>query len=77
MIIPYVHHFLSHLQDLHKKAKRCRKAIEINNQCVKDLVLVKKFIKLARQGIDMNLLAYHCPDRVIHFGRLSIWTGRV
>ncbi len=64
-VIPWVHHFLSHLCSLHFRSKNCC-FITINKTCMKDLELMTGILTKAHKGIDMNLLAFHAPNRVYH-----------
>jgi hypothetical protein len=57
MAIPFVHHFLSRLRKLQARAKS-RRSITINNECRKDLELMINIIKIAHDGISMNLIVY-------------------
>jgi hypothetical protein len=63
LVVPGVHHFLSHLRELQQLATRRRK-IRLSNDCRKDLLLVLRFLGIARQGINMNLVAFRCPTHV-------------
>jgi hypothetical protein len=64
-VIPWVHHFLSRLRSLHFRPQNCCFII-INKTCIKDLELMTGILTKAYKGIDMNLLAFHAPDRVYH-----------
>jgi hypothetical protein len=55
MAIPFVHHFLSRLGNLHTRAK-IRRSIPINDKCCKDLELMLHIIKIAHDGINMNII---------------------
>ena len=58
-IIPWVFHFLSRLRMLLSVTnKRSFRSIQINEKCVKDLVLMQTVLNKAHDGIDMNLLAF-------------------
>jgi hypothetical protein len=59
-IVPSVHHFLSRLRDLHNRAKT-RRRIKIDARCSDDLKLMLFFLNKARDGIDMNIVAYLLP----------------
>ena len=63
MVLPGIHHFMSRLRDLHFRAKN-RRSININKVCLDDLDLMLFFLRKAREGIDMNLLAYRSPTHV-------------
>ena len=64
MILPYVHHFLARLRTLLKHAKKRRSAIPIPLPVREDLMLMDKIIMRAKNGIDMNNLAYRLPNIV-------------
>jgi hypothetical protein len=55
--IPFVHHFLTRLHNLHTRAKS-RRSISINVKCRKDLELMMHIIKIAHNGISMNIIMY-------------------
>ena len=56
-VIPWAYHFLSRLCSLHYHSKN-RRFITVNNTCMKDLELIKEMLAKAKNGIDMNLLAF-------------------
>jgi hypothetical protein len=60
-IIPWVYHFLSRLQSLLARARN-RRVISIDDVCKKDLVLMLSIVDRAKNGIDMNILAFRSPD---------------
>jgi hypothetical protein len=57
LAIPFVHHFMSRLRDLHVTAKM-RRRVKINGENQKDLVLMLDFLKVARKGISLNSIAF-------------------
>ncbi len=57
LAIPFVHHFMSRLRDLHVTAKR-RRIVKINGEHQKDLVLMLDFLNIARKGISLNSIAF-------------------
>ena len=61
-VIPWVYHFLSCLRSLLAQAWN-RRAISIDRKCIKDLKLMQTILNKAKEGIDMNLLAFRLPDR--------------
>ncbi len=63
LVVPGVHHFLSSLRELQELATR-RRSIRISEDCHEDLLLMLHFLGIAKQGIDMNLVAFHCPTHV-------------
>ena len=64
MILPYVHHFLSRIRTLLKKAKRRQSAVLIPIPVQEDLKLMRRVIERANKGVDMNILAHRMPDHV-------------
>jgi hypothetical protein len=63
LAIPFVHHFMSSLRDLHVTAKRgCR--VKINGEHQKDLVLMLDFLKIACKGISLNSIAFQRPIHI-------------
>ena len=64
MILPYVHHFLSRIRTLLKKAKRRQSAVPIPPPVQEDLKLMKRVIERANKGVDMNNLAHRLPDHI-------------
>ena len=64
-VIPWVYHFLSRLRSLHYRSKN-RLFITVNDTCMKDLELMKEILEKAKNGIDMNLLAFRSPDRIYY-----------
>ena len=61
MIIPQVHHFLSRLRSLLRRAKKRRLPAPIDEDCKADLRLLKRVLELANDGISMNNLVYRKP----------------
>jgi hypothetical protein len=57
MAIPFVHHFMSCLQDLHSTAKQ-RQLVKINGEYTKDLQLMLGFLRMANNGISLNSIAF-------------------
>jgi hypothetical protein len=64
-VIPWVYHFLSRLRSLLTCAQN-RRVININKKCAKDLELMQSILEKAKNGIDMNLLAFRTPDCVYY-----------
>ncbi len=66
MIIPFVHHFLSHLQELLLHSKQInRHSIKITSICIDNLKLTNEcFLVKARDGINMNQIAYRQPTHI-------------
>jgi len=63
LAIPFVHHFMSQLKDLHTTAKR-RRFIKINHECLKDLEMFLRFLKFANDGISLNSIAFRRPTHI-------------
>ncbi len=63
MAIPFVHHFMSRLQDLHSTAKQ-QQSVKINGEYLKDLQLMLRFLKMANDGISLNSIAFCRPTHV-------------
>ena len=63
LVLPFVHHFLSRLRELHRRANNRRK-IKVTEIYKVDLELMLFFLKKAHQGVDMNLIAYRKPTHV-------------
>jgi len=63
LAIPSIHHFMSQLRDLHTTAKR-RGSIKINCECQKDLEMFLGFLKIAKDGISLNSIAFRRPTHI-------------
>ncbi len=63
MAIPFVHHFMSRLQDLHSTAKQWQ-SVKINGEYLKDLQLMLRFLKMTNNGISLNSIAFRQPTHV-------------
>ncbi len=66
MIIPFAHHFLSQLHKLLLQSKQqSQRTTHITTICLDDLRLMNDcFLVRARDGINMNQIAYRCPTHV-------------
>jgi hypothetical protein len=64
-IISWVYHFLSRLRSLLAQAWN-KRIISIDKKCVRDWELMRRILDKAKQGIDMNLLAFWSPDHVYY-----------
>ena len=59
LVVPFVHHFMSHLRQLHTTStRRATRLIKIPSPCLNDLKLMLTFLDSARKGINMNMIAY-------------------
>ena len=63
LAIPFVHHFMSRLRDLHTTAKR-RCFVKINYECLKDLEVFLGFLKFTNNGISLNSIAFQRPTHI-------------
>ena len=63
LVVPGVHNFLSCLRDLQQMATH-RRSVKISETCRNNLILMICFLKIAKQGIDMNLIAFRRPTHV-------------
>jgi hypothetical protein len=63
MAIPFVHHFMSCLCNLHKNAKQ-RCVLKINGEYAKDLKLMLEFLKTAHKGISLNSIVFRHPTHI-------------
>jgi hypothetical protein len=59
-IIPFVHHFLSRIRFLTKRAKT-RRTIEINATCRNGLKFILRVLKICNSGVDFNSIAFRRP----------------
>ena len=65
MAIPFIHHFMSRLRNLHSTAVK-RRSVKINGEYRKDLEMMLSFLKMANDGISMNSIAFRKPTHVYH-----------
>ena len=64
-IILMVHHFLSQLRELQRKASRNKRwPTKLNSKCRNDLRLMLQILAKASRGINMNIVAYRRPSHV-------------
>ena len=61
--MPFVHHFLSRLRDLHRRSRN-RRQIAIPDICLEDLELMRFFLNRARAGVSLNQIAFREPNHV-------------
>jgi hypothetical protein len=69
LTIPFIHHFMSRLRDLHTTAKS-RRSVKINYECLKDLEMFLSFLKIANNWINLNGIASRRPT---HINRSDLW----
>ena len=60
LVIPFVHHFMSRLRELHRRATH-RISVKITDRYATDLKLMIYMLKKANEGIDMNMVVYRNP----------------
>jgi hypothetical protein len=76
LVIPTVHHFLSRLQELHRRAKyNNRWSTNIPQICINDLKLMTNFLEHKSKGISMNQIAYRKPTHVYRSDTCPAGTG--
>ncbi len=75
MAIPFIHHFLSHLRDLHSTAIWGR-LVKINGKYSKDLQLMLNFLKMANVGVSLNSIAFWQPTHVYRSNSCPAGLGR-
>ena len=63
IVLPSIHHFLSRLRELMRRAK-IRRMISMTAIVIEDLKLMIFFLDKAKGGIDMNLLVCRKPTKV-------------
>jgi hypothetical protein len=73
-LIPCIYYFLSQLRSLLSQAGK-QQLIKINNKCVSDLVLMQAVLDKAKNGVDMNLLAFRSPNRIYYLDSCSAGLG--
>jgi hypothetical protein len=63
LALPFIHHFMSRLRDLHLTATR-RRSVKVNGEYVKDLRMMLVFLKIANKGISLNSIAFRQPTHI-------------
>ena len=63
MVLPFIHHFLSRLRELQRRAMN-RRSIKVNQLCMEDFRLMLFFLEKAKDGVDLNQIAYRKPTKV-------------
>ena len=63
LVVPGVYHFLSRLRELQRSATH-RRTIRFSDICRDDLLLMLRFLDVAKNGISMNLVAFRKPTHV-------------
>jgi len=65
LVLPFVHHFLSRLRELHTRTSRSkRRRTKIPPNCINDLRLMTFFLDKAHNGVNMNQIAFRRPTHV-------------
>ena len=76
MILPSIHHFLSRLRDLFKRASNVnRRSVPIPEACLEDFKLMLFFLEQAHNGISFNMIAYRRPTHVYRSDSCPIGLG--
>ena len=57
LVLPSVHHFLSRLHELHRRALN-RRHVKVTDIYAKDLKLMIYFLEKAKDGVDTNMIVY-------------------
>ena len=60
LVLPSVHHFLSRLHELHRRALN-RRHVKVTTIYAKDLKLMIYFLEKAKDGVDINMIVYQKP----------------
>ena len=83
MVIPLARHFLGRLRHLASKASRRKQRLYLSSAIIHDLKLWLKFLKMANDGIDINLLIERQPNHLFitdscenGIGGFSLKSGR-
>ena len=63
LVVPSIYHFLSRLHELQQLATH-RRLIRISDNCRDNLLLMLRFLNIAKKGIDINLIAFCKPTHV-------------
>jgi hypothetical protein len=76
LAIPFVHHFMSQMRDLHTTARR-RRSIKIKYECLKDLEMFLGFLKFANNGISLNSIAFRRPTHIYRIDSCPAGLGQI
>ena len=60
LVIPFVHHFMSRLRELHRIATH-RRSVKITERYAEDLKIMIFMLKKINKGIYMNMVVYRKP----------------
>ena len=63
-ILVMLGHFLSNIRHLQILAEKKNHNIRLNTRSKLDLMLAKKFLKIAHVGVSLNLLTFRKPDKI-------------
>ena len=63
--IPMIHHFLSCLRDFFFCLKHCQ-SIALMGSCRNDLRLMRQMLETAKNGVNLNMVAYLAPTHVYY-----------
>ena len=64
IVLPSVHHFMIRLMELLRKSAN-RRRMNLNTNVIEDLKLMLFFLEEAHIGVDMKLLVYRKPKKVL------------
>ena len=74
LVLPFVHHFLSRLRELERRAKN-RRQIKVTEIYAEDLKLMLFFLDKANKGVDMNMIVYRKPTHYYRSDSCPIGIG--
>ena len=63
LVLPFVHHFLSRLRELQRRAKN-RRQVKVTEIYAEDLKLMLFFLEKAKNGVSLNQIAFRKPTHV-------------
>jgi hypothetical protein len=63
LALPFIHHFMSRLRDLHLTVTQ-RRSVKVNGEYAKDLRMMLGFLKIANKGISLNSIAFRGPTHI-------------
>jgi hypothetical protein len=63
LALPFIHHFMSRLRDLHLTATQ-RRSVKVNGEYAKDLRMMLGFLKIANEDISLKSIAFRQPTHI-------------
>ena len=63
LVLPFVHHFLSRLRELQRRATN-RRQVKVTEIYAEDLKLMLFFLEKAKNGVSLNQIAFRKPTHV-------------